>query len=450
MSNTHPEANPAATLAAHVDHLRTTWDAALEHSDYDGVVLAAGQAELFFQDDHGPVFKPNPYFTQWVAPEFAQPDALIMLRQGRTPVLLTPDPEDYWHASPPLPEHLQEHLDVRTFADSQGLLNAAMQELDEPSKQRMAFIGRSQGNEQFGPANPANLVNFMDFQRAVKTPFELELMRRASDIGVRGHIAAAAAFASGGSEFEIHLAYLAASAQNEHQLPYGNIVACNENAATLHYQFQQRERLATPRSLLIDAGGSYQGYASDITRTYAAEGSEHEEFSSLLSAMQAHQDAILDRVGPDMTFAELHAFMHENLAHVAVAEGLVECSAEAALEHGVTRALCPHGLGHLLGIQVHDVGGHMADADGTPAPPPPEYPALRFTRTIAANQVFTIEPGLYFIDSLLHNLREADAPMNWAKLERLQPYGGIRIEDNVRVLPSGCENLTRDAWVRCA
>ena len=94
-------------------------------------------------------------------------------------------------------------------------------------------------------------------------------MRNASRMGALGHNAAAKCFTDGGSEFDVHMAYLQASAQNETALPYGNIVAQNENAAFLHYQLQKRERATVQHSLLIDAGGAFRGYASDITRTYA-------------------------------------------------------------------------------------------------------------------------------------------------------------------------------------
>ena len=127
-------------------------------------------------------------------------------------------------------------------------------------------------------------------------------------------------------------------------------------------------------------------------------------------------------------------------------------SADSLLESGVTSVFLPHGLGHLLGIQVHDVGGHMADDHGTMIEPPPEHPYLRLTRVLAEDMVLTIEPGIYFIDMLLDTLRgtPAEKQVNWKAVDRLRPFGGIRIEDNVRVLAGGSENLTRDAFAELA
>jgi Xaa-Pro dipeptidase len=121
-------------------------------------------------------------------------------------------------------------------------------------------------------------------------------------------------------------------------------------------------------------------------------------------------------------------------------------SAEEAVAKGLTRPFFPHGLGHHLGIQVHDVGGQLAGPDGSVAPPPPEHPHLRNTRTIEPRQVFTIEPGLYFIPLLLRSWREGpdSALFNWELIDALVPLGGIRVEDNVLVTEDGHRNLTRE------
>ena len=82
------------------------------------------------------------------------------------------------------------------------------------------------------------------------------------------------------------------------------------------------------------------------------------------------------------------------------------------------------------------------------APPPAPYASLRLTRPLSENMVLTVEPGLYFIPMLLNEQRAAKAPINWALVDLLTPFGGIRIEDNIRLLPeaAGVENLTRDAF----
>jgi Xaa-Pro dipeptidase len=114
----------------------------------------------------------------------------------------------------------------------------------------------------------------------------------------------------------------------------------------------------------------------------------------------------------------------------------------------VTRVFLPHGIGHLLGLEVHDVGGFMASADGGEIPRPEEHPYLRLTRVLEDGFVVTMEPGIYFIPQLLAAARaDARGPLiNWSRVEALTPFGGIRIEDDLAVNPQGCENLTRDAF----
>ena len=105
----------------------------------------------------------------------------------------------------------------------------------------------------------------------------------------------------------------------------------------------------------------------------------------------------------------------------------------------------PHGVGHLLGIQVHDVGGQQKDIAGGSSPPAEHSPALRNTRIMEENMVFTVEPGLYFIPLLLEAERNQARGkfINWELVDALYPCGGIRVEDNVRVTEQGVENLTR-------
>jgi Xaa-Pro dipeptidase len=102
---------------------------------------------------------------------------------------------------------------------------------------------------------------------------------------------------------------------------------------------------------------------------------------------------------------------------------------EEAVKLGLTAAFFPHGVGHFLGIQVHDVAGRQKSPDGGTVPPPAQHPYLRTTRAIAEDQVFTIEPGVYFIDMLLrpHRTGALAAHFDWKLVDRLTPCGGARI-----------------------
>jgi Xaa-Pro dipeptidase len=163
--------------------------------------------------------------------------------------------------------------------------------------------------------------------------------------------------------------------------------------------------------------------------------------------MDSLQQRICAEVKPGVDFVVLHAFTHRQLAGVLRDHQIVQCSADEAVARGITRGFLPHGLGHLLGLQVHDAGGRLADAAGRKREPPAQDPHLRLTRTLQPGVVVTIEPGLYFIPSLLRALlAKNEAQLNRAMIERLVPFGGIRIEDNVEVTADGHRNLTREAF----
>jgi Xaa-Pro dipeptidase len=289
-------------------------------------------------------------------------------------------------------------------------------------------------------------MRHLDFHRALKSTYELACLRTANRMGVRGHQAAERVFNAGGSEFDIALAFLAACGQREQELPYNPIVALNENAAVLHYQMLERQRPEPSRSLLIDAGAEFGGYASDITRTYTAEAGD---FAALIGRMDALQQALCAQVRAGVDWREVHLQAHRLVAQVLREADLIGCGVEEALASGVTQVFLPHGIGHLLGLEVHDAGGFMRAPDGGDIERPEGHPYLRLTRTLEAGFVVTMEPGLYFIEPLLAAAR-ADGRgrlIHWPRVEALRPFGGIRIEDDLAVTVTGCENLTRGAFL---
>lgn len=274
-------------------------------------------------------------------------------------------------------------------------------------------------------------------------------MRRASQRGARGHLAAERAFRSGASEFEIHLEYLRATQHTEAELPYDNIIALNENAAVLHYQHQDRSLPSHRFSLLIDAGATFAGYACDITRTHPV---EQDDFAALVSDMDKVQQALCAKVRPGVDYTDIHLEAHLRIATVLRTHGIIRTEPENAVASGLSSVFFPHGVGHLLGLQVHDVAGLAIDRQGTQKPRPPGHPYLRLTRTLEPGFVVTIEPGLYFIETLLDQARASKhaSSIDWQRVDALKRYGGIRIEDDVVCTDGEPENLTRPAFAQAA
>lgn len=445
MQADYSDKNPqlGALYADHIATVQARYDHALAQSEADCVVIFSGAPHPVFLDDTYYPFCAAANFVCWL-PVIDAPYCYVIYRSGETPTLVYYQPKDYWHVVPGDPDgYWTGHFDIRVVHDRDGIRAAMPADTSD-----CVFIGEAINEAAacgIAMRNPTAFLDTIHYARGRKTPYELECLRLASRRGVAGHLAAKTAFENGLSEIDIHRDYCTAVGHTDAELPYGNIVALNEHAAILHYTVLQRTAPAESRSFLIDAGAQVHGYASDITRTYD-KGSA--EFAALIERMDALQLDIVSRVRAGVDYRELHLETHRQVAAVLLDAGIASGSADALLELGVTAKFYPHGLGHLLGAQVHDVGGHFAAEDGSLIDPPEGHPFLRLTRTLETDMVITVEPGLYIIDMLLDELRGGDAEklVNWSAVDRLRPFGGIRIEDDVRVLDDGCENLTRDAF----
>jgi Xaa-Pro dipeptidase len=431
----------------HVDILKSRHDRALERAGAAHAVIFSGAPLPVFLDDYDYPFKANPHFVSWL-PLTGNPHCYIVYTPGDKPILIYYQEEDYWHLPPASPDgSWTRQFDIRIVHTRDDV---ALHLPDDRDK--CILIGEINDEASaFGieRINPGTAVNMLHFERASKTAYELECMRAASRRGVDGHRAAEAAFREGKSEFGIHLDYCAAVGHAEHELPYGNIIALNAHASVLHYQHQAKSAPEQIRSFLIDAGASFNGYASDITRTYAM---ADDDFATLIERFDDLQQELVGEVRTGTEFADLHMSCHLKIAKLLDETGLARGSVDTLVESGVTAAFYPHGLGHFLGIQVHDVGGRQGDDTGTAIEPPEGHPFLRLTRRLEPDQVLTIEPGLYVIDMLIDGLKATGGfeLVDQARVDWLRPYGGIRIEDNVRVKDDGCENLTRDAFATAA
>lgn len=426
------------------EHLATAMrraDAALAASGFDAMEIRAGLPQTLFLDDQDLPFKVNPHFKAWV-PVVDAPGCILIHVPGRRPKLLFRQSEDYWHKPSPLPRggwaDEIEVVPLRTSAEAAAHRHGLG---------RTAVIGPADGEDgaDVERLNPAGLLTRLHYERAVKTGYEIECMRRASALGARGHVAALEAFREGRSEFEAQQRYLAACLQREEEMPYNNIVAYNENAATLHYQRLEREPPRPLRSFLIDAGAQYRGYAADITRTHAAAPGA---YADLIAELDRVQRGLCREIVAGRDYRDVHLSAHRAIGDLLHRAGLLRIPGDAAVERAVTGVFFPHGIGHLLGLQVHDVGGLLADPEGHERRRPEGHPYLRLTRRLEPGVVVTVEPGIYFIDSLLAAAR-ADArcdAIDWSTVEALRPCGGIRIEDDVVTTAAAPENLTRDAF----
>ncbi|RZA36334.1 MAG: Xaa-Pro dipeptidase [Lysobacteraceae bacterium] len=431
-----------ALYAKHLATMKRRADEALARGGFDHLVVPSGTLHYQLFDDRDYPYAVNPQFKAWL-PLTRMPNCWLVHTPGQRPRVIFYQPFDYWHVVPDAPngwwvEHFDIHV-IRKPEEALALLPGPVA--------RCAILGEAQSTlGQYTPNNPDAVIDYLEYQRSYKTPYEIGLMREAQHLAVRGHRAAEAAFRDGRSEFAIHMAYCNAVGQDANELPYGNIIGLNEHGAVLHYTELGRTTPAPLRSLLIDAGASFHGYASDITRSYAFDRSS--EFQAMIDAVDAAQLAMGEGVRAGVDYKQLHIDAHLTLMGILKDFGVIKVSPEAALATGVSAAFFPHGLGHPIGLQVHDVAGFAQSDRGGKIARPDGHPYLRMTRVLEPGMVVTIEPGLYFIDMLLEEVKKnghADS-VDWARVDAFRPYGGVRIEDEVMCTEGDALNLTRPAF----
>jgi len=249
--------------------------------------------------------------------------------------------------------------------------------------------------------------------RLIKDAQELKLMRRAAEISSLAHRRAMARTEPGWYEYqaEAELAheFLRFGAQ---AVAYPSIVASGPNACVLHYRDNNRQMQASDL-LLIDAGCEFQGYASDITRTFPVGGKFSGAQKTVYELVLAAQLACIDAVEPGKPFHDYHKVAERVLAQGLIDLKLCEGSLDAVLESGAYKQFYMHRAGHWLGLDVHDVGLYRIAGE---------------SRTLEPGMVLTVEPGCY--------IRPADnVPEEFWDI-------GVRIEDDVLVTAGGSENLT--------
>ena len=427
--------------SAHINELQKRTKTVLQRENLQGLVIHSGQEIKVFLDDYGYPFKINPHFKHWL-PIVDVPNCWLLVNGEDKPTLIYYQPVDFWHKVVPLADsYWNDFFDIKILTQAKEV-----EKLLPYDKKGFAYIGEHIEVAKalgFEIINPEALMNYLHYYRGYKTPYEQACMRQSNALAVRGHKAAHQAFLQGDTEFDIQQAYLKAIAYSENQTPYGNIVALNENTAILHYMALERNPPQVHRSFLIDAGANFHGYAADITRTYAF---HLNKFSELIARMNTLMLNAVAGLKPGVSYVDLHIATYREIGQVLKEFDFITVDADTAVESGIISTFFPHGLGHHLGLQTHDVGGFMSDERGTHVNAPEDHPFLRTSRTIEANQVFTIEPGLYFIDSLLSQLKASKNKdqINWQQVDEMRPFGGIRIEDNIIVHQTHNENMTRD------
>ncbi|MEK2689594.1 aminopeptidase P family protein [Bdellovibrio sp. GT3] len=287
-------------------------------------------------------------------------------------------------------------------------------EVDEKMEHVLNTVKQMRGRTGYGLLSVHDADTLIGEMRLVKSEYELTQLREACEISAQAHLAAMRFTRPGVTERQVqgvlaHNFYMRDSAREG----YGFIVASGNAATTLHYNFNDQV-CKDGDLLLIDAGAEYNYYTGDITRTYPVNGKFTDEQGRVYEAVLKVQKAIVDFVKPGIVFKDLHDMGTSMLTDAMLELGLLSGRKDDLIQSLAQKKYYPHGIGHWLGLDVHDAGLYFKK--GEPRP-------------IEANMCFTIEPGLYIPAD------DTSAPQKYRGI-------GIRIEDNVRVTSNGVENMT--------
>lgn len=347
-----------------------------------------------------------------------------------------------WLGHIPSPREARERTGIRSvrFADElPEFLRKRAPRLVHADRHAAPLVRRARPGARL---RSRELREGLDELRLVKTPGELALLREASRISDAGHRAAMRCARPGLTEFqvqaELERGFRHAGGTG---LGYGSIVAAGRNAAVLHYH-ANAATLRRGELLLIDAGAERHGYTADITRTFPVSGRFSRVQRDLYEVVLAAQDACIAVARAGNTSVALQGLAERVLAEGLRGLGLMRGSTDELTASEAVRVFFPHGIGHTLGLDVHDTqGGAARRLRAT------KGPRIRFRARLEAGFVITIEPGVYFVDALLQDRtlrRRHKGRIDFERALALRGVGGIRIEDDVVVRPSGPpENLTR-------
>ncbi len=290
-------------------------------------------------------------------------------------------------------------------------------ELDQKIIGQLARM-RSMGRRGISP--PQAIIDtgaILHEMRLIKTEDEIALMQRAADIAAEAHREAMREARAGMKEYEIEALIEYVFRRNGASAPaYSSIVGGGANATILHYINNDAE-LRDGDLLLIDAGAEYQGYASDITRTFPVSGHFTDAQRDIYNLVLETQTACIEMTRPGVTIDELHEHSVKILTEGMVRLGLLDGEVDKLIEEEKYKQFYMHRLGHFLGMDVHDVGRYHVEGE---------------SRRLESGMVITIEPGLYI------SAETKDIPEKYLGI-------GVRIEDDVLVTDGGHRVLTDKA-----
>jgi len=291
------------------------------------------------------------------------------------------------------------------------------------------------------------LIQAIVKQREIKADYEIVEIEKACDVAYLMHTEAMK-LAKNVGIYEYQIAGRAEGIAMEHGGTVSFPVICSINGQTLHNRYHGN-KLAEGRMLVLDTGAELPNcYSSDITRTMPVGGKFSERQKNVYNVVLAANMKSIEMCRPGITFRDVHFEACLTIAEGLKNLGLMKGDMGKAVEAGAHALFFPHGLGHMLGLDVHDMENLGEDYVGydkeTQRAKEFGTASLRFGKKLKEGFVLTIEPGCYFIPQLIKQWKDENKHadfINYDEVEKYLDFGGIRIEDGVLITKDGCRVL---------
>ncbi len=300
--------------------------------------------------------------------------------------------------------------------------------------------------EQLKASASVEMIKAVVSLRECKTAEEIEEMDKICNVGVDMHLSAMRGAKAGRLERE--LAGMAEGITLSGGAGVSFPVILSQNGETLHNHHHE-QYLENGRMLLVDAGAeAMSGYASDYTRTFPVSGKFTQKQREIYEIVLQANLETFDLAKPGVRYFDVHLNAYTVIARGLTALGLMKGNPEDAAKAGATALFMPHGLGHMLGLDVHDMEDLGEDYVGydaeTKRHPVFGLGSLRCGKTLKPGFIVTDEPGIYFVPQLI-DIWEKEGKfteyINYTKVKEYVGFGGIRIEDDVLITENGCRLL---------
>uniref|UniRef100_A0AAQ5ZFF0 Xaa-Pro dipeptidase n=1 Tax=Amphiprion ocellaris TaxID=80972 RepID=A0AAQ5ZFF0_AMPOC len=413
------------------------------------VVLQGGEQKQRYCTDTDLLFRQESFF-HW-AFGVTEPDCYgaIDVDSGKSILFVPKLPESYatWMGEIFSKEHFKEKYaadEVQYACDvslsiSVGLQNHSGQNTDSGSICREASFE--------GITGYSLLVAVCVCSRLIKTDMELEVLRYTNRVSSEAHKMVMKNVKPGQKEYEMeslfqHYCYTKGGMRHT---SYTCICGTGNNSSVLHYGHAgapNDKTVVDGDMCLFDMGGEYYCYSSDITCSFPANGKFTADQRAIYEAVLKSSRTVMAAIKPGVKWTDMHRLADRVHLEELVKIGILHGSVEDMLKVHLGSVFMPHGLGHLLGIDVHDVGGYPEGVDRINEP---GLRSLRMGRLVQERMVLTVEPGIYFINHLLDQALANSTQscfINNQVLARFRGFGGVRIEDDIAVTADGIELLT--------